>query len=141
MFVLFCYHNAFSLTTYQIAEVKAIWPDVETAVFGDEKLLENVIGSLKTTVSEMDDLVDDLCAAFDEVCQLLRGLQSTHLFKFTAFRTWTDNLGYEIDLCRFDFSTGLNFIDYLENGLEWINWNFQLFDLFLELYVKDQQTL
>ena len=65
----------------------------------------------------------------------------TNLFKFTAFRTWTDNLGYEIDLCRFDFSTGLNFIDYLENGLEWINWNFQLFDLFLELYVKDQQTL
>ena len=63
------------------------------------------------------------------------------IFQFTSFADWTRNIGFEIDICRFNFTKWLNYIDNMDDALEWINWNFELVELFFELYVKDSQDV
>ena len=50
--------------------------------------------------------------------------------------TWSANLGLEIDICGINFDVLLDGIENLDGGLTWLRWNFELFELFLELYVQ-----
>jgi len=104
-----------------LAELKDIWPEVKNVTFRTDGLLDHAIKSLNQAVRDLDDLIDDLCGAFNE---------------FYSFQSWTRNLGFEIDICGFNFAKWLNLIGGLEDGLDWLNLNFELVDMFLRLYVQ-----
>ena len=50
-----------------LAELKEIWPEVKNVTFRTDGLLDHAIKSLNQAVRDLDDLIDDLCGAFNEV--------------------------------------------------------------------------
>ena len=47
--------------------LKANWTIIQSAVFDANGLFEDIIDNIKSTVSEVEDILDDLCQSFDDV--------------------------------------------------------------------------
>ena len=95
--------------------------------------MDYIVDELTDMIEDYDDIVNTICADLTTVYFLTFSLNiCLQLQKFQF-----DWVPFDwLDPCRFNKNTFLTPLETVEDGMDWVNLNFQIFDLFFELYIN-----
>merc|ERR1712168_874676 len=78
------------------------------------EVMNGFVDFTKDSIDKYDDIISNIC---------------NNLFQFTLIDQW-------IDPCAFNKNVWLDYVALLETGMEFIDLNFRLFQLFVSLYIE-----
>lgn len=78
------------------------------------EVMNGFVDFTKDSIDKYDDIISNIC---------------NNLFTFTLIDQW-------IDPCAFNKNVWLDYVALLETGMEFIDLNFRLFQLFVSLYIE-----
>ncbi|CAG5078855.1 Oidioi.mRNA.OKI2018_I69.PAR.g9104.t1.cds [Oikopleura dioica] len=109
--------NYWTYVTTDLAKIQN-WDELIAMEFIDQtsSLMRFFVDFIDEFVFEIDDIIDDLCNFYND------------------FYWFEDFTGF--DICGNNFESAKNFIDILDNIVEFIELHYQLIEMFFDLYVN-----